>query len=402
VTVLSTPALSAPRVADARRVMAGHWRDDLGFTVPNASAYPWLWLWDSCFHSVIWVALGEPARARRELEAVFAAQTSTGFVPHINYGRQPDHDRSLWGISGASTITQPPLYGHALAVMARAGLDVGHLCGPVTAAFERLFERRATPCGLLQLVHPWENGTDDSPRWGPWQSDPFDRRAWWETKGHLVEALELDGREAIGSDRFAVCAAGFNALVAFGAAEAAEVTGDSALASAARRLAATLDRVSWHDTLGTWVDVAPDGTPTSAVRTGDGLLGALCTPEGGRARRVLDSLTDPDQYGTPFGPAGVHPAEPSYHPDGYWRGGAWTPLDYLWRTAADRRGLPDHAAALDRSLVTGAFASELSEYRHPQTGSGLGARPQSWTCLAVVPRHVASPISQAATGPTEP
>src|SRR5579863_1663354 len=183
-------------VARAREIMAEHWRDDLGFTVPHATVYPSLWLWDSCFHSIIWVALGERERAQRELAAVFTAQTADGFVPHMNHAMDEQH-RMFWGISSVSTITQPPLYGHALAVLSAAGVDVEEIAGSVTAAFHHLFDRRITPCGLLKVVHPWENGTDDSPRWERWQTRPFDRSAWWVTKGQLVDALQLEGREAV-------------------------------------------------------------------------------------------------------------------------------------------------------------------------------------------------------------
>ena len=57
----------AVMAASARRVLEAHWRDP-GFTCPNASTYRWLWLWDSCFHSVVWAELGEAERAVRELE----------------------------------------------------------------------------------------------------------------------------------------------------------------------------------------------------------------------------------------------------------------------------------------------------------------------------------------------
>jgi hypothetical protein len=371
--------------------MSSHWRDEFGFTVPHVSVYPWLWLWDSCFHSVIWAALGDGERARRELTAVFAAQTPSGFVPHMNYFADVDGHSGFWGVGATSTISQPPLYGHALAVLAGAGVDVEHLVAPVVAAFENLFERRATPTGLLSIVHPWETGTDDSPRWERWQRQPFDPQAWWRTKGRLVETLRLDGREAVGNEAFAVCPAGWNALVAWNAAEAAAVIGDPALAASAAALAAALDDVCWDDDLCTWIDVTPEGVPTSAIRTADGLLGVLVTERETRAERVLDALIDPGQYGAPFGPMGVHPDEPSCDPNQYWRGGAWPPLDYLWRTAADRRGYPEHASRLDRALVAGAWASGLAEYRHPLTGEGLGARPQSWACLAAVPRRLATP-----------
>ena len=30
-----------------------------GFCVPNPTTYPWQWLWDSCFHAVVWAHLGD-------------------------------------------------------------------------------------------------------------------------------------------------------------------------------------------------------------------------------------------------------------------------------------------------------------------------------------------------------
>ena len=69
--------------------MEAHWQPE-GYTVPNAVTYPFAWLWDSCFHAVIWAALGDDDRALTELAHVFRCQDErTGFVPHIDYQRAP-------------------------------------------------------------------------------------------------------------------------------------------------------------------------------------------------------------------------------------------------------------------------------------------------------------------------
>ena len=69
-------------------MMLAHWRPD-GHTVPNAGVYPWQWLWDSCFHALIWAELGEPERAVTELRSALADQDELGFVPHIRYAGAP-------------------------------------------------------------------------------------------------------------------------------------------------------------------------------------------------------------------------------------------------------------------------------------------------------------------------
>ena len=362
--------------------MEDHWRPDRRSTVPNDAVYPWSWLWDSCFHALIWDALGD-SRATAELASVFETQTPSGFVPHMSYAADPAASVELWGRRGASTITQPPMYGHAIAVLAGHGRDVGVLLEPATRALHHLFAARRAPCGLMRILHPWESGVDDHPRWGAWQPDPWDRRAWAPIKSELVRRLVVVDDEAVASAAFDVCPAGFNALVAFNAFELATVTGDGELRASAVEVVATLDQV-WDENRSTWADLEPSGRPGSAVRTLDALLPALVTDDPGRVDAALSAALDPTQFGLPFGPAGVHPAEASFAPDGYGRGSTWPHLTYLLWVAADRAGHRAEAAALARLLIAGAEQSGLAEHWDPRTGAPLGARPQSWTGLAVV------------------
>ena len=95
-----------------------------GFCVPNADTYPWQWLWDSCFHAVCWAHLGHPRPGSHRAGQRPAHQAADGFVPHMTYwsdGR-PDDDThaDFWGRPGTSSITQPPMYGHAVAELVGA------------------------------------------------------------------------------------------------------------------------------------------------------------------------------------------------------------------------------------------------------------------------------------------
>jgi hypothetical protein len=364
-------------------VLRRHWQEVEGFTVPNPAVYPWMWLWDSCFHAIIWSALGD-GRAATELQTVFSIQSPSGFVPHIGYQSDPGRFAAFWGQPATSTLTQPPMYGHAVRALADAGTEVDELIGPATRGLRFLLDRRRAPCGLIRVFHPWETGTDDSPRWEAWQGQPFERDAWYAMKGELIKSLALESGQTVANPRFDVCSAGFNALVAWNARELAELTGDHRLASDATELAQILDRF-WHPDHRTWADVSPDGTITSACRTIDGLLGVLVTERSDRVRVVSAELDDPTGFGLAHGPAGVHPSEGSFDPRSYWRGVAWPIFDYLFWVAAVRR---DDRSAADRwasRLITGALTSQLSEYRDPTTGRGGGASPHSWAGLSVVP-----------------
>ncbi|WP_239590172.1 MGH1-like glycoside hydrolase domain-containing protein [Streptomyces aureoverticillatus] len=189
----SSPAPHAPHTAPAvlreraARVLAANWTG--GSTVPSRELYPHQWSWDSAF-----IAIGlrhlSPLRAQLELETLLSAQWADGRLPHIvfnpsvpldAYFPSPDFWRSTTagraagapGTVQTSGIVQPPV--HALAAWlvhladpalsrARAFLPRLH---PRLAAWHRflLHHRDLGGAGLAAVVHPWEQGMDNSPCW---------------------------------------------------------------------------------------------------------------------------------------------------------------------------------------------------------------------------------------------
>ena len=362
-------------------VLERNWRDAGGYTSPNLRTYPWQWLWDSCFHVLVWGATGDP-RALIELSSLFRSQRANGFVPHMSYRLSPEDAVPLWGIPGSSTITQPPIFVHAARRLASLGYDVpGHLVARIERALDHLWTTRRADSGLLQVFHPWEVA-DDSPRWDSWGEQTFDRFGSWRMrKLELVAALELDGQDAaVGSSRFVVGSVAFNALVAFNLGELAALTGAARWRERALALTDAIEE-RWDPALGTWVDAAAGDPPSCRVRTVDALLPVLVTRDATRSEAVWAQLADPEAFAAPFGPCGVHRAEPSFDPDGYWRGAAWPQLSYLLWVAARRHGRDDIADELAKRTAAAAVKSGYAEYWNPDTGAGLGAVPQSWTTL---------------------
>lgn len=367
-----------------RAVLEAHWREP-GFTVPNARVYPWQWLWDSCFHAVIWAALGEGDRGRAELVSLFARQHATGFVPHLVYWDGFTGHASLWGRERTSSITQPPLYGHAVAELVRRGVDIPEsVTEAASDGLRHLAHWRPRSAGLVPVVHPWETGCDDSPRWDRWLDGPWDADAWRVRKGDLVATIERSpGGAPSANAGFRVAPAGFNALVAWNARELASVTGEEALLALADELVDALED-RWDADLVTWTDPG-DGADTSGrVRTADALLPLLVTRDPARAAAALAALVDEAGLGAPFGPRGVDRREPAHQPRTYWRGPAWPQLTYLLWLAARAHGAADVADRLGAALVGGAVTSGLAEYWDADDGTGLGAVPQSWAGLALV------------------
>jgi len=358
------------------------WRDDAigGYCVPNATVYPWQWLWDSCFHAVVWAQLGDE-RALIELRSALSDQTDDGFVPHLRYGPGHHPHEALWGRRGGSSITQPPMYGHAVAEVARLGLaPTSDLVNRAQRGLEFLLERcHRTAAGLVELCHPWESGCDDSPRWDDTVPGGRTPKAWYALKGELVASIERSSSgAALHNPAFAVGSVGFSALVAWNAIELATVTGDEHLVSSARELADAIDG-RWDADLVTWIDDGPTAQGSGRVRTLDALLPALVSPR----PEVFAELLDPGAFGAECGPRGVHREEPSYEPDEYWRGPAWPQLTYLLWVAATSSGSEEVGSALVRSMVSGVERSGYAEYWVADTGAPLGAVPQTWSNLVL-------------------
>jgi len=367
----------------SRSLLEEHWDADGGYTVPNPGTYQPQWLWDSAFHALAWGHLGRPDRAWRELRTSLQAQHTDGFVPHMRYPRNfPGLDPvGLWDRSGASTITQPPIYAHAVAHLAGRGSEPERgLLVQARRGVEFLVRERARIDGLVPIVHPWETGCDDSPRWDSWRPPIGDLAAWREEKVALVRSVVHNGAgSAVGGGSFAVGSIGFNALVAFALGELASLLSDGVLAETAAGLVDAIE-ARWDGE--TWVDAhsrAGAGTPTL-----DALLALLVVRDRRQVAAAFDQLRDPHGFAGAYGLRYVRADQPSYEPQGYWRGSAWMPMQYLLLLAARRWGRDELGQAIRATSCAAAFASGWSEHYDPDTGEACGAAPQAWASLAAV------------------
>ncbi|MET7688586.1 hypothetical protein ABZT06_11500 [Streptomyces sp. NPDC005483] len=181
------PGSSHPLHVGAARVLEDNWTG--ASTVPSRGLYPHQWSWDSAF-----IAIGlrhlSPLRAQTELETLLAAQWGDGRIPHIvfnpsvpldAYFPSPDFWRSSTAGHGAgaprtvqtSGIVQPPVHALAAWLVHRADPGLSRARGflprvyPRLAAWHRylLHRRDLGGGGLASVVHPWEQGMDNSPAW---------------------------------------------------------------------------------------------------------------------------------------------------------------------------------------------------------------------------------------------
>src|SRR5918995_6752281 len=165
--------------------------DTGGWTRAAPSLYPHQWSWDS---AVIAIGLAhlDTRRAAQELRTLFAHQWKTGKVPHIVFNpKAPPHSyypgADHWACAAASPdappappytscLCQPPI--HAVAALRIWEAASSERASAEATAFLReiyprllawhcylLTYRDPEGSGLVTIYHPWESGTDNSPRW---------------------------------------------------------------------------------------------------------------------------------------------------------------------------------------------------------------------------------------------
>jgi hypothetical protein len=370
--------------AKAQQVLESTWLPSEGFCPPNPTVYPHQWLWDSCFHAIAWTALGD-SRASTELHSCLSGRLPNGFIPHMRYLGESENRGPL---TDRSSYTQPPIYAHAARVLRSAGVEVSQSdLVAIEEALDWLWSYRITDNGLVFIVHPWESGADDSPRWDSWgDGGAYDHARSRILDQQLIRATRFDNfGAAVASTSFVVAPAAFNAFVAHAADETYQLTGDERWRRRATDLAAAIDDQLWDDEQGLWVDHAVvAGGDSVIIPTLDGLLGALSTSDAAKAERAMEQVFDDSRFGGTYGLAYVPKDHPTYQPNAYWRGPAWPQLNYMMSIAAKRWDRQDIYDTIADKTVRGALASGFSEYWDPESAAPLGARPQGWAALAAV------------------
>lgn len=434
-----------PPVPDLRRQASDVLRrnDRGGWTRPSPELYPHQWSWDAAFIAIGWAHLAVD-RAISELRHLFAAQWSTGMVPHIVFDPTVvdgayEPGPAAWATAGhapdgtaTSAICQPPVHALALSrIVAIAGPDhpglrtaVAELV-PHLARWHRWLRTARDPegTGLVTILHPWESGLDNSPRWDRplaavrpdvvgadrpdlhHVADPDQRPtdADYARYRALVAALvevDHDQARAMAAHPFrvrdvfvsAILAAADDALADLiglvDPDDAADPDGRAARHRAdAERTRAALDGCWDHETA-RCLDVDAITGASIESDTVAAFAPLIAGTSIDRTARLVDRLWSAHSAGHPDLRWPLPPStavdDPAFAPRRYWRGPQWPPITWLlWNglvRAGHRRGAERlRVAALDQLRVTGC-----TEYVDPITGDPLGSDAQSWTAAVAL------------------
>lgn len=419
-----------------------------GWTKAAPNLYPHQWSWDSALIAIGLARLDVP-RAARELETLFASQWKTGKVPHIVFNEDAPKDSYFpgadhWACAAdspeaphappyTSCLIQPPVHAIAALHIWQVARELDGDSGNEARAFlERIYPklldwhrylltyRDREGMGLVTIYHPWESGTDNSPRWNAaleklkigalagferrdlqHVNDPSERPTDLEYKRYLwlVEYIKRAGCDEEGiyfSQPFqvkdvlasAILVAANEALLEIAREIDAPRAHRDLIAEWASRGREGLERC-WDEELGLYLDydlLAKEPLKARTIAGFSGLVaGNLETLRLDAMVRRLESrefLGHPDLY-MPLPPS-TSPEDPDFMQRSYWRGPCWPVITWLLWWSLEKSGESDAAGRLKRAALDQISERGFGEYFDPFTGESLGADDQSWTAAVTL------------------
>ena len=366
------------------------------------------YLWDSCFHAIIWRWI-DPQMAQAELLSLTSRQLEegpdAGMIPHCNYWR--NGGGWLWSQPERSSLTHPPLIAVAANLVFERSGDLKFLSAIYSkmAKYHDWFDRRRDPDddGLVCIIHPWEAGGDAPPRWDTFLGlDKYIPAAGREARIKMVEELirhNYDPMALAEHGCFHVESLEINAI---------RVADMEAMADIAMILDKTEEAAEWLRR----VDAVRNGFRSRMIVDGlpydlDGVeeqpilqanAGQYVTLFGGlpiyeQAEQLVHQLKGAN-FWTAFPVANTPTDSPEYAPEHYWRGNVWPCLNWLIYQGLRRYGFNDIADELATRSFSLLEQSGFWEYYHPETGQGLGGKEFSWAAVILDMIASAAPHQQ--------
>jgi mannosylglycerate hydrolase len=397
------------------------------FTKPGPHQYPHQWNWDSAL-----IALGlshfDLPRAHLEIRSLLSGQWQDGMIPSVVYHSAPSDyfpDPRFWQIENSPSappvpttgITQPPLLATVVRTIDARHPDPDFLreVYPSLLRWHRWLHtaRDADGSALACIIHPWESGTDDSPRWlrlfeaiHPEALPEFQRgdtryvaaterpnRSEYERFIYLIDVfrkLNYSASDLLAHSPFLAQDILFNAIL---------YRADEDLRALAQRLGEStdeidgwLDRVQrnfstrfWDEDAGLYYDYDMRSGKRIHVNTASSFLPLFAgLPSGEQARRLVEEhLQNPVEY-APRGKVGhwvttTAKIEPTWEPRRYWRGPVWVIMNWFILEGLARYGYEELAESIRKDTLNLIEMNGFREYYDARDGSGCGSVDFSWS-----------------------
>ncbi|MCA9361647.1 hypothetical protein KC845_03780 [Candidatus Kaiserbacteria bacterium] len=383
------------------------------YTLPSSELYPFQWLWDSCFHALIYNQLGDTDHAKQELLSATAKPLPNGLLPHIIYWQKPpagvswgreqrgDVIDAAWGTEGVSAITQPPLIARAVLDTYQHTQDdkfLKTIWPRLVNYFSYLRNQRTyQDTELLYIINPDESGEDNSPRYdtalslSPRHSkeDSLDKRI---DLMHANATCQYDTKVCM-LDHFAVIDVGFNAIYLDGLEAMSTLSKileeDNLLhqyKNVSKKLADEMrNKLLVGDVYLSFNILNKQSIPILTWNIFMPLFCGLLSKIEAKDL-VTNYLLNPTLFYTSYGIPTTALNEISFDDseDGFWRGPIWHAPHFFIEQGLRRYGFSNLANELNIKSLNLIKQSGFREHYHHKTGQGLGATGFTWGALTLI------------------
>ena len=298
-------------------------------------------VWDTSFSALLG-SVEDGVQSKETIRALLAFQMPDGKMPQVSNWRYLD-------VPYAFTACSNP---------------------PVTSMCAWKIYERWPDKQFLQDVYPrlrkyhewWAKNSDGNKdgllEWGASNRTLFDARVscgWDDTPA-------FDGSELVGT-QLNVDAVDLNALWSMDAECLARMADALGLSDDARELRAEqakinrlMNQILWNEELGVYCHRLwnKDGSPGAFLTrlTPMSFYPMMCgAPDEQRAKRMLSLLTDPKKFWGRWIIPTLAYDDPDWHYQGYWKGNAWPPPNYLVWLGLKRYGTPEQKTRLAQRSV---------------------------------------------------
>jgi len=326
----------------ANNLISAHGKVAYEAMTPSKTNYVGLWLWDNAMHTLAYRHV-DPELARNQIRAMLACQLDDGMLPDAVYD---EGVVSEIGHPFRAEVTKPPILAWAALKLHEADPDLDFLQEiyvPLVRWNAWWFSMNDDDVdGLVQYNHPYSSGLDDSPLWD------------YEMP---VESPDLNTYLCVQMGSLALMA------------EALGMTDEGAMWR--RRAAAIVRRMVkdfWDEEAGLfWAlhdeQPIPVITPFNLYPLWTGQLPVHIRD------RLIDHLTNPDEFWGEYVIPTVSRADPHYDPKTMWRGPVWANINYFFIEALDQVGEHNLAHTLrEKTLDLVMNQPSIYEYYNSETG----------------------------------
>lgn len=309
--------------------------------LPSKIHYVGVWHWDQVFHALAYRHV-DTKLAEDQLRIVFDHQREDGMLPDAIHD-EGMVDRLMRPVE--ADVTKPPIIAWGALKLFETSQHrdfLEEIYEPLIRWNNWWMLGNCNENGLCEYRHPFSSGLDDNPLWDV---------------GMPVVAPDLNTYLVLQADSLA---------------QIARLIGKDDDAQRYEKLSASflsdMIKYLWDERSGDF-RALHDGKPISTL-TPFNLL-PLLTGKLPQAitERLIENLTDPNLFWTPYPLATVSVSDVSFDPMQMWRGPVWININYLFVEALQRNGRHELAAQLrQKTLELIMKHQDIYEYYHPMTG----------------------------------